>query len=502
MKKLKYGFLAFAAFLMVAPVSFSVVKADSVPTVNSASTNISADSVSGASVALPAITVTEAAAGNIHAGLLTWTLPSGFVFDTTSLANATYTGTGLAGNAAVAFPTNTTMSLNISAVSTAAGSLSIGTTTPIKVKAAAGTPLASGNLTLTGGTIDGITSTTIFASLVEVAGAPTALSFSVQPPATIATGANFGATVAVRDQFANTVTSDNGRSVTLSDVLSSNNSTAGTGTLGGTLAVNDVSGLAAFSGLTYSAVESIDLKADSSGLTSVFSTPIDVTAQSGNNGGTQNPPSSSCGFDNGSLIKIDSSPTVYMVVNCSLRPFQSEAIFHARGKKFEDVQDVSESSLPVGSPVGESEDDNVSAPSNSGTTSDSNSASLSGQTSTLPQGALVKVPGDPTVYMVNNGALQPFDSLTVFKARGENFGDVQSVSQQQIQSMGVSSTPVPFPDNTLVQGSGSTIFVIKNGQKLGIPSMSVLQQHGWSLKNVLKVDDHELEGIQSQGVED
>src|ERR1700687_4015501 len=72
-----------------------------------ATANVSADSTNGSSVALPNIVVTEGAIADIATGLHTWTLPGGFVFDQTSVANVAYTGATLAGTSVVSFPTST-----------------------------------------------------------------------------------------------------------------------------------------------------------------------------------------------------------------------------------------------------------------------------------------------------------------------------------------------------------------------------------------------------------
>ncbi len=218
-----------------------------------------------------------------------------------------------------------------------------------------------------------------------------------------------------------------------------------------------------------------------------------------------------CGLQNGSLVKTDKEDTVYLVVNCTLRPFDSESMFHARGEKFGNVQTITLdqfNKLSLGKDVGESEDDNVPFPGSNGSSEDNNSSapgatssSSAGQASTLPDGSLVKVPGDDTVYMVTAGVLQPFDSASVFAARHLKFSDVKELPESEVKSLQHSAAAVPFPDNTLLKGSGSTIFMIKNGQKLGIPSMSVLEKHG-SLKDVVDVPDHELQDITDGGVAD
>jgi hypothetical protein len=82
--------------------------------------------------------------------------------------------------------------------------------------------------------------------------------------------------VQVLDQFGVPMTSDNGRPITIA--LGAN---PGGGTLGGTLTVNDVNGIATFSDLSVSAAGTgYTLVVSSAGLSSATSTPFDVTAPS------------------------------------------------------------------------------------------------------------------------------------------------------------------------------------------------------------------------------
>ncbi|MDE2312067.1 MAG: hypothetical protein KGJ93_03215 [Patescibacteria group bacterium] len=468
-----------------------------------ATASVNADSQNGSSVALPALTVTETAAGDIPVGTLTWALPAGFVFDTSSVANVAYSGTGLMGDSTVSFPDSNHVRVNITATSTAVGTLTIGSTTPLKVKASAGTPLASGNIALSSGTITGLTATSSFGTLTETSGAANKLAFSVQPPATVTTNAAFNAAVAVQDQFGNTVTGDNGRAVTLSVVAV--NPTTTTGSLNNAV-MTSVNGIATFSNLSFTADGTINLQANASGLTSTSSNNITFSTTSTGGTGTTTPPSLTCGLQNGMLVKLGDSPTVYMVVNCVLRPFNSAAIFHARGKKFEDVRDIEgeDDHYAFGLPVGQGNDNNstiITPPASSSTPTSLSPSTTPPSLSNLPDGSVVKVPGDPTVYLVSGGVLQPFTSLNIFRAHKKSFGDIQTITQQQLSSLTVGS-PATFPDGTLLKGPNHTVYVVKGGQLYGIPSMSVFDNHGWKLQNIMQVQQQDLNSVEVGGVED
>jgi len=486
-------FLTGLATMLASVLAFTPAYA-SVSITSPVNASISSDSSIGSSVALPVLTLSESAAGDIPAGTLTWAMPTGFMLDMASIANVSFGGNGLAGSAVVSFPDSTHFSLDITATSVASSSLSIGTVTPLKVKASSGSPLSTpGNVVLSAGTLTGTATGTSFGVLTQVAGSPSKLAFTVQPPSTTTVGSAFSTTVGVQDQFGNLVSSDNGRGIVLSANLLAS-STAGV--LGGSLSQSDASGLATFSGLTFSAANQISLTASSVGLTNAVSSNIAVSA-------VTVPPTTTppvvCNLRNGSLVKVKDSSTVYMVVNCVLRPFTTPAVFHAKGKKFANIVEIDGQLYAVlgkGKAIGkdddDEDDDTVIIPGIGQATT--TPPSISG----LPEGSVVKLPGSPTVYMVVNGQLQPFTSGVVFSLRGKKFGDVKTISAEQFSSLSVGS-PVTLPDGSLVRGSNQTIFVIEGGKKKGIISMDVFNKHGWSLKNVVKVSDDEIGTLEHGG---
>ena len=130
-------------------------------------------------------------------------------------------------------------------------------------KAASGyTILVSGN-TLGSATTNAFTVTPLAASQVVV---------TQQPPASVTAGAGFGLAAAIEDMYGNVITSANN---TVSVSLASN---PGGSTLGGTLSVAAVNGVAAFSGLTLQkAASGYTLSVASSGLTGSTTSALAVT---------------------------------------------------------------------------------------------------------------------------------------------------------------------------------------------------------------------------------
>jgi hypothetical protein len=104
-----------------------------------------------------------------------------------------------------------------------------------------------------------------------VPGAAAQLSITAQPPLSVTAGSGFGVTVQVEDAFGDAVSAFDG-SLT---VAMANN--PGNGTLGGSLTVTAVAGVATFSGLRITTASTGDtLQISGSGLAAATSNPLDV----------------------------------------------------------------------------------------------------------------------------------------------------------------------------------------------------------------------------------
>lgn len=124
-------------------------------------------------------------------------------------------------------------------------------------------------LTATDGALTAATSSTI----TVAHGAAAKLAFTAQPPASVTSGATFGATVTVQDAAGNTVTG-NGSSV---GVALTN---ANGATLGGTTSLAASNGIATFSGLSVDKAGSYTLTATDGSLTSATSSTITIAVGS------------------------------------------------------------------------------------------------------------------------------------------------------------------------------------------------------------------------------
>ncbi|MEI6675227.1 MAG: invasin domain 3-containing protein [Verrucomicrobiota bacterium] len=251
-------------------------------------TSISADTAGGTSwTTLTGPTIAEGAAGEVSIGPIVINAPSGFEFNTAAAvtakitvgsATATDNINDLAVNSTIAaVVTSSKVTINVGIKSSGAGHKNTLLWQNIQVRPTAGTPLASGNMTLTA-TITGITSGAQCGTLTEVVGAASKLAFTTNPGGTLTGGTAFGTqpVVKVQDQFGNTASSS--AAIALA-ITTGTPTSGGPGTLSGTTPMAAAGGVATFSGLSINkAGTAYKLTASSSGLAAVDSTAFSITA--------------------------------------------------------------------------------------------------------------------------------------------------------------------------------------------------------------------------------
>ncbi|GEM_PF-4230855 len=296
---LKFLFRAFVVTsltLSLLGTSFEYAFATATVTAVTGGSAISADTTGGSYASLTGPIISEGAVADIGTGTIILNAPSGFIFDTGGTAptvlvtriagsgantrniNDVASGTSLA----ITSRTTTQITLTISG-STSNGVRNSLTWQNIRVRPSAGTPLAFGNITKSGtSSIVGVTGSTNFGTLTEVVGAKTQLVYATQPStsATVATDFTIKPVIAVRDQFGNTVTSDNATTITRTAVLSTQvcGGTAGSGALTSTPASGAAvtAGVMTYTAMQYSFGESIKICVSSSGITSALSNTVTV----------------------------------------------------------------------------------------------------------------------------------------------------------------------------------------------------------------------------------
>lgn len=259
---------------------------------------ISADTAGGSYTALTGPIISEGATADIGKGTIILDVPSGFVFDTGGTAPTVLVtrtaGSGpnnkninnVASGTSIAITSRTATQITFTVTDVTSGGVTNSLTWQnVRARPSAGTPLASGNITKSGtSSIVGVTGSTNFGALTEVAGDKTQLSFTTQPSSSATVDTDFATkpVIAVQDQFGNSVTSDNSTTITGAVVLSTQTcgGTAGTGALTSTPASGAAvtAGVMTYTAMQYSVAESIKICASSSGITSALSDTITVSA--------------------------------------------------------------------------------------------------------------------------------------------------------------------------------------------------------------------------------
>ncbi|MDP3057336.1 MAG: Ig-like domain-containing protein [bacterium] len=193
--------------------------------------NVSADAVSGSSVSVGTITMTEGNNGAFQLGTITLTPPTGFIFDITSIVDIE-----IIGDSSFANNINNAVSGTHFSASTVASLISFNIIAPsannkagtlvwsnIKVKPTSGSPLVSGRITIGGTSVASPNAyNNVFPILLnEVAGYPSVSNSTfVCNPTVQAAGGISTCNITVRDQFNNSISS---ASVLLSSTGSGNN---------------------------------------------------------------------------------------------------------------------------------------------------------------------------------------------------------------------------------------------------------------------------------------
>lgn len=242
---------------------------------------ISADATGGAYTNLTGPVYTEIQNGNVGAGTIILKAPAGFVFNTSGPAPTvliTRVGgsganslniNGVASGTSLAMTSQTANKLTFTVASASSGGVTCSLTWQnVSVQPSAGTPLASGNLVVSGtAVIQGVTaSSTSFGFLAEVVGAATQLGIQTAPSSSAAAGVEFAQqpVIQIEDQFGNLRNADDSTVVTAGI-------NTGTGTLQGPATATAVGGIATFGGLSYQVAETIALSFTASGVAAINS---------------------------------------------------------------------------------------------------------------------------------------------------------------------------------------------------------------------------------------
>jgi len=267
-----------------AAISPSITVATPLYTAATGGGAISADTTGGTFTVLTGPVYAEVAGGNVGLGTIILKAPPGFIFNTatplpTVLINGSATKTsninGLANGSVAAMTSVSTTQLVFTVTKKSiTGAACKLTWQNVKVRPTAGTPLASGNLSIAGtAPLVSVSPGSKLGVLREVPGAANKFAIQTQPSATAIAGTPFDQQPVVRilDKFGNFRTNDSSSVVTASR-------SAGSGTLQGQTAVPAASGVVAFSNLSHNIATNITIQFSSTGLSNAISSSIAVSA--------------------------------------------------------------------------------------------------------------------------------------------------------------------------------------------------------------------------------
>ncbi|MDA8192855.1 MAG: glycosyl hydrolase family 18 protein [Thermaerobacter sp.] len=178
-------------------------------------------------------------------------------------------------------------------------------------------------------------------------------------------------------------------------------------------------------------------------------------------------------YPSGTLLKASGQSAVYVIMNGVLHHISSAAVFFGMGYQWSQVMTVP--GISPNWPVG---------------------PDLTRVVPYLPSGTVLKASSAPTVYMVNNGQLDPIASASAFLAMGYQWSQIVAVSSLPSLPTGPAvTTPArAYPTGTLVRiANTSPVYLVQNGTLRHVTSPQALTNLGYTFSEVTVVT--ELQGL-------
>jgi len=109
-----------------------------------------------------------------------------------------------------------------------------------------------------------------------------------------------------------------------------------------------------------------------------------------------------------------------------------------------------------------------------------------------PEGALVRVKGAPTVYVIKGGRRVPISSVKLFNAYRFDWNKVLVVNKNQVNKFKSDSRGLEYPDGTLLRSRSGKVYKIDQGKKRWIRSGDDFSKAGYKPDEVIDVDEEEI----------
>ncbi len=170
-------------------------------------------------------------------------------------------------------------------------------------------------------------------------------------------------------------------------------------------------------------------------------------------------------YPSGSLVKASGQPTIYLVVHGILRPIASANIFNQMGLSWSAVQIVSNvmNNWAVGAPI--------STPK-----------------TYWPSGTVLRQSGQPQVYEVENGVLSHITSAAQLYSLGYQWSNVHIVTTLPYPAGTATAAVHAYPTGSLLKVPGNpAIYVNEEGTLRHIPSAALFHDLGFHFSHILSV---------------
>ena len=172
-------------------------------------------------------------------------------------------------------------------------------------------------------------------------------------------------------------------------------------------------------------------------------------------------------YPDGSVLQ-GSGPQVFVIADGKKRHVVSPRAFEGLGYKWGLIKKVPDSELNL-------HDDGTSLT----------------ETSTQPEGALIRVEGTPTVWLIENGKRKPIPSLAVFFAHKFDWKNVLVV-EANARDIFTQGDGVAFDDGSLLSGPDGRTYLIDGGKKRWIRSALDLVDAGYKWEDIVTVAPQDL----------
>lgn len=170
-------------------------------------------------------------------------------------------------------------------------------------------------------------------------------------------------------------------------------------------------------------------------------------------------------YPDGTLIRAKDNPAVYFLEDKKKRKIASLSIFEKRKFSWKDVITVS---------------------------ADEMKDYLEGKAMTYPNGTLVKKKGSSAVYKIENGARKEFTSLALFETTKSKWSEVIEIGEEEF-AVHPDGGILKYPEGTLIRETGKDkVYAVKNGIAEWIKTLEDFNKNGYKWANVIGISSLEI----------